>query len=93
MIKGLADQHGILQEDRAVMGNIIQEYFHNLFTAEASETDLAVLSDVHRRVTPEMNTGLIAPFSYEEVKKALFQIGDLKGPGLDGLHAVFYKGF
>lgn len=66
------------------MGNIIQEYFHNLFTAEASETDLAVLSDVHCRVTSEMNTGLIAPFSYEEVKKPLFQIGDLKGPGLDG---------
>ena len=40
-----------------------------------------------------MNTGLLAPFSYEEVKKALFQIGDLKAPGPDGLHAVFFKRF
>jgi hypothetical protein len=33
----------------------------------------------------------MVPFSYEEVKKALFQIGDLKAPGLDGMHAIFYK--
>jgi hypothetical protein len=27
------------------------------------------------------------------VKKALFQIADLKAPGPDGLHAVFYKSY
>jgi hypothetical protein len=27
------------------------------------------------------------------VKKAAFSIGDLKTPGLDGLHAIFYKRF
>jgi hypothetical protein len=40
-----------------------------------------------------MNIGLLAPFSYEEIKKALFQIGDFKAPGLDGMHAIFYKRF
>jgi len=40
-----------------------------------------------------MNTGLLAPFSHEEIKKALFQIGGLKAPGPDGLHAVFFKRF
>jgi hypothetical protein len=40
-----------------------------------------------------MNQGLTAPFSCEEVKKALFQIGDLKAPGPDGMHAIFYKRF
>jgi hypothetical protein len=34
-----------------------------------------------------MNTGLLAPFTEEEVKK------DLKAPGPDGLHAIFYKRF
>ena len=27
----------------------------------------------------------------EEVKRALFSIGDLKAPGTDGLHAIFFK--
>lgn len=40
-----------------------------------------------------MNQLLMAPYTYEEVKKALFNIGDLKAPGLDGLHALFYKRF
>jgi hypothetical protein len=40
-----------------------------------------------------MNENLLAPFSAEEVKKAAFSIGDLKAPGPDGLHAIFYKRF
>jgi hypothetical protein len=38
-----------------------------------------------------MNAQLLAPFSPEEVKKKIFSIGDLKAPGPDGLHAIFYK--
>jgi len=40
-----------------------------------------------------MNQLIRAPFTREEVKKALFSIGDLKAPGPDGLHAVFFKRF
>ena len=64
------------------MCNIVQDYFENLFTSEVGDLD-----------PPDMNAGLMAQFSYEEVKKALFQIGDLKAPRSDGMHAVFYKRF
>jgi hypothetical protein len=40
-----------------------------------------------------MNRDLLADFTEEEVKKALFSIGDLKALGPDGLHGVFYKRF
>jgi hypothetical protein len=40
-----------------------------------------------------MNNMLTAPFSAKDVKKAVFSIGDLKAPGMDGLHAIFYKKF
>jgi hypothetical protein len=38
-----------------------------------------------------MNEKLLAPFSPEDVKNAAFSIGDLKAPGPDVLHAIFYK--
>jgi hypothetical protein len=44
-------------------------------------------------VTREMNNILQAPYSGEEVWKALDSIGDLKAPGVDGIPAIFYKRF
>lgn len=61
----------------------------NLFTSEVGAVDPSVLADVPRRVSSEMNNELLAPYTFDEVKKALFSIGDLKAPGPDGLHAVF----
>jgi hypothetical protein len=40
-----------------------------------------------------MNDQLLAPFMPEDVKKAVFSIGDYKALGPDGLHAIFYKNF
>ena len=40
-----------------------------------------------------MNKGLLDTFTHDEVRRALFQIGDLKAPGPDGMHAVFCKRF
>ena len=39
------------------------------------------------------NDTLLKPYTVEEVRKAMFSIGDFKAPGIDGLHAVFYKKF
>lgn len=38
-----------------------------------------------------MNEHLMKPFMAEDVKQAAFSIGDLKAPGPDGLHAIFFK--
>jgi hypothetical protein len=38
-----------------------------------------------------MNDELCKPFTQEDVKRALFSIGDMKAPGTDGLHALFFK--
>lgn len=40
-----------------------------------------------------MNDLLTVPYTRDEVREALFQIGDLKGMGPDGLHVVFLKRF
>ena len=38
-----------------------------------------------------MNNFLMAPYTMEDVKKAISSIGDIKAPGPDGLHAIFFK--
>ena len=72
---------------------LILNYFANLFTSEVQATDPAVLEKIQPKVSQEMNDKFLAPFTSEEVKKAVFSIGDLKAPGPDGLHAIFYKKF
>jgi hypothetical protein len=75
------------------MCSTVYNYFVELFTNEIGEPDDIAFADIQRKVTDDMNRDLLADFSEEEVQKALFSIGDLKAPGLDGLHAVFYKRF
>jgi hypothetical protein len=92
-IKYLVDDAGVKWEDPDGMSNLIKFYFEGLFTSEVSVPNNEVLDKVQRKVTADMNTNLLAPFSVAEVKKAMFQIGDFKAPGPDGLHAAFYKRF
>ena len=93
LVKGLVDDQGLRHEDIGEMNVMVRYYFANLFTSEVQEVDHGVLEDVNSRVTSDMNKILLAPFLREEVKKALFSIGDLKAPGPDGLHAIFFKQF
>lgn len=92
-IKSLIDDHGVKHENREEMKALVQDYFVNLFTSEVNEVDDMVLADVKRRVTTDMNRDLLAPYTREDVKNALFSIGDFKAPGPDGLHAIFFKRF
>lgn len=93
IIKGLVDDSGTRHEDSNIMLSMVKNYFTQLFQSEVHEINEAALDPVKLRVTLEMNQNLMAPFSYEEVKHALFSIGDLKAPGPDGLHSIFYKRF
>ena len=62
------------------MKSVVKGYFENLFTAEVHDVDESVFADVQRKVSRSMNQHLMSPFSPEEVKKALFSIGDHKAP-------------
>lgn len=86
-VTGLVDDQGIRHEDGDSMCSMVQNYFTNLFHSESPIVEQSVLDTVEKRVTTDMNRNLLEPFTPEEVKKALFAIGDLKAPGPDGLHA------
>jgi hypothetical protein len=61
--------------------------------SEVNELDPAMMDKIMPRVMDLMNEKSLAPFSAEDVKKAVFSIGDFKAPGPDGLHAVFIRSF
>jgi hypothetical protein len=52
-----------------------------------------VLSLISPRVTVEDNAMLVAPFTKEEVRLALFQMHPDKSPGPDGFNPAFYQNF
>ena len=92
-IMGLEDNTGVWatkKEDIAVMLN---SYFTDMFTTTRPDEESlgGVLEGVERRVTPTMSKSLDAPFSAEEVKRAVFSMGAWKSPGPDGFHAGFFQ--
>lgn len=75
------------------MNQHVVSYFSELFSSDSPDMQSSVFDKVPCKVSQAMNSALIEPFTLEDVKAALFSIGDLKAPGPDGLHAVFYKRF
>lgn len=71
----------------------IANQYQDLFLTQAGGGVEVVTSYVQQRVTSELNQFLMAPYSGDEVWKALGSIGDLKAPGADGIPAIFYKRF
>jgi hypothetical protein len=89
-IKKLKNSENDWVEGTENLKPLITDYFSNLFTSEVQATDPALLEKIHPKVDQYMNEKLLAPFTADEVKKAVFSIGDLKSLGPDGLHAIFY---
>jgi hypothetical protein len=66
-------------------------FFENLYSKDQEIDPESLLQFVEPMVTEDMNRHLTADFSDEEIGDALFQIGPLKAPGLDGLPARFFQ--
>ena len=90
-VKRLKDGAGNWLEGMPELNSHILNYFTHLFTSEVQHIDQSLLQKVQRKVTDQMNNFLLTPYTADDVKNAVFSIGDLKAPGPDGLHAVFFK--
>jgi hypothetical protein len=90
-VKRLKDENGVWREGTAYLNPMISDYFSGLFSTEVYDIDPTLLQKVYPRVTANMNDSLRRPYTAEDVRKALFSIGDMKAPGTDGLHAIFFK--
>lgn len=90
-IKKLKDDEGVWKEVPCTMERMATSYFKELFTRDPSLTPDNLLSMIQEKVTGGMNDGLCKDFLDKEISDALFQIGPLKAPGVDGFSACFYQ--
>jgi hypothetical protein len=73
------------------MERMATSYFKELFTQDPSLNSDILIDLIQEKVSPEINTDLCKDFMDEEIGVALFQIGPLKAPGVDGFSARFYQ--
>ena len=92
-ILGIKDKIGNWQEQSEVIGDIIVEYFEDLFTTSNSAIEEGSLSFIPKLVTDEINEQLMREFMEWEIQEALDQIVPLKAPGPDGMPPLFYQHF
>ncbi|XP_074336615.1 uncharacterized protein LOC141673774 [Apium graveolens] len=88
----LKDKSGVWREGREEIQNIITQYFDELFQASGTSGELTD-KEVVNGVTEEHNCELHKPITYEEVKKALFEMYPEKSPRPDGLNPGFYQAY
>ncbi|KAL9666843.1 hypothetical protein QQ045_001187 [Rhodiola kirilowii] len=93
-IAKLQDSHGVVQEDQNKISEIITSYFSTLFQSslhgseEEMSNQLGCISPV---INEDMNSMLLRDITDEEIKAAVFSLGPLKSPSIDGFPAVFYQ--
>lgn len=90
---GLFDEYGNWHEDDHGLEYVVTSYFQKMFSAisldlEALEKTLGAIQPC---VTDSMNQSLCAPYTFEEVRVALFQMYPTKSPGPDGMAPLFYQ--
>lgn len=43
------------------------------------------------KITPALNQFLLSSVHEVEIREAVFDLGDLKAPGIDGLNGMFFQ--
>lgn len=91
-ITHLVNESGVRVEDNEGMGNVISEYFQNIFTRADSRCEGG--GEVSPRlVTAAQNANLCEEFTLEVFTRAINQMHPDKASGPDGLNPAFFQNF
>jgi hypothetical protein len=90
-IKAIKRLDGTTCHNQKEIEEVAKEFYTNLFTAQNDVEPDLVTEWVQRSVTDNMNEFLSAPFTVEEIEKALFMMDPNKSPDHDGFTAGFFQ--
>jgi hypothetical protein len=86
-IKNLKDSDGSWKDAPSDMERMATSYFKELFQCDPSLNSDALIAMTNEKVTNAMNDDLCTDFTDDKIGDAMFQIGPLKAPGVDGFPA------
>ncbi|KAG7557763.1 Zinc knuckle CX2CX4HX4C [Arabidopsis suecica] len=90
-ITSIQDDHGNIKTSDDDIQDIIHDYFERLYTSSGTSSTDSILQHLQPKVTPEINSKLLAPVTEEEIFQAISAMNVDKAPGPDGFNAGFYK--
>ena len=80
-------------EDIEDVAKVATNYFENIFHSGTCDRMEECLNTIPHRITLDMQEVLSRPYSMEDVKAMLFQMGPTKALKPDGMNALFYQKF
>ncbi|XP_057417986.1 uncharacterized protein LOC130712164 [Lotus japonicus] len=90
-IDRLKDAQGNWVTEENEIRQLIQNHFQSIYSSSSTSYTDECLANIPKVVHEDLNRKLMAKVNPWEIKRAVFDLGDLKAPGPDGLNGLFFQ--